>query len=303
MAEAGLAMKAAPGLMTAAEAVRALTGRFRERGLPTAELDARLLVLAATGMSAEDYVLAPQRSIDALTMERIESFAVRRLAREPVSRILGYREFWGRRFAIDPSTLDPRPDTETLVEAVLGVIDAEGRRGQPLRLLDLGTGTGCILISLLAELPAAFGVGVDIAPEALTIAGRNADAHGLGGRAVFCCGDWTAPFSGAFDFILSNPPYIKGADIAGLEPDVRDYDPRRALDGGADGFDAYRRIANEALALTAPGGHLALEGGAGQMRFICDLLVTAGWAHDSSICRVYTDLCGQDRVVVVRKQQ
>src|SRR5262249_28076590 len=131
----------------------------------------------------------------------------------------------------------------------------------------------------------------------------NAEAHGVAHRAAFCCGDWTAPFSGAFDVIVANPPYIRGEDIAGLEPDVRDYDPRRALDGGADGLDAYRRLAGEAFALTAPGGYLALEAGAGQMRFICGLLVTAGWSRDPSIYRVYTDLSGQDRVVVVRKQQ
>ena len=303
MAETGLA-SALAGPVTAADAVRDLARRFRGAGLPTPELDARLLVLEAAVLTQEDYVLSPRRPLTSETAQRIETFARRRLFREPVSRIVGRREFWGRSFALNGATLDPRPETETLVEAVLGIIDAEGRRNLPLRLLDLGTGTGCILLSLLAELPAAWGLGMDIALDALTVARRNAETHGLADRAAFCCGDWMEPiFSGAFDFILANPPYIKSEDIAGLEPEVRDHDPMRALDGGADGYDAYRHIAREALTVAAPGAHLAFEAGAGQMRHICDLLVAAGWSRDTASCRVYADLSGQDRVVVVRKQR
>ena len=289
--------------VTAAGAIRAVSARFREAGLETPDLDARLLVLAAAGLSREDYVLDPQRSLSAEAVAAIEGFAARRLAREPVSRIVGAREFWGRRFAVTPATLDPRPDTETLIEAALAIVDEEGGRERPLRLLDLGTGTGCILLTLLAELPQATGVGVDISAQALDVARANAESLRLSGRAELRCGDWTAPVSGSFDLILSNPPYIPSEDIAALDPDVRDYDPRPALDGGEDGFAAYRRIAHEAMAIAAPGAWLALEAGAGQMRQLRDLLVKTGWQHDLSSPRVYTDLSGQDRVVVVRKHE
>jgi release factor glutamine methyltransferase len=303
MVEAAAALEIAPQIATTADAIGALSARFRQAGLETPERDALLLVLAAAGLSQEDHMLHPRRLVPPAAAERVLAYAARRLAREPVSRILGRRAFWGRDFAIDASTLDPRPETETLVEAVLATIDAEGRRVHPLRLLDLGTGTGCILLSLIAELPNAWGVGIDIDPAALRIARRNAEAHDLGTRAAFCCGDWTAPLAGAFNIIFANPPYISGKAIDGLAAEVRDYDPRRALDGGPDGFDAYRRIAREALHLTAQGGWLALEAGAGQMRQLCDLLVEAGWQGQASSCRVYTDLLGHDRVVVARKQQ
>ena len=289
--------------VTAADAIRSVSARFREAGLETPDLDARLLVLAAAGLSREDYVLDPQRPLPVEAVAVIEGFATRRLAREPVSRILGAREFWGRRFAVTPATLDPRPDTETLIEAALAIVDEEGGRARPLRLLDLGTGTGCILLTLLAELPQATGVGVDISRQALDVARANAESLRLSGRAEFRCGDWTAPVSGSFDLILSNPPYIPSGDIAALDLDVRDYDPRPALDGGEDGFTAYRRIAHEAMAIAAPGAWLALEAGAGQMRQLRDLLVKTGWQQDLSSPRVYADLSGQDRVVVVRKHE
>ncbi len=284
-------------------AVGSLSARFRDAGVPEPELGARLLVLAAAGLSQEDYVLAPDRPLAPDVTARIEGFAARRLAREPVSRILGRRAFWGRHFMLNAATLDPRPETETLVEAVLATIDAESRRNQPLRLLDLGTGTGCVLLSLLAELPQAWGVGVDIAPDALTAARANAVLHSLSDRAAFCCGDWTTAFFASFDFIFSNPPYIPCEDIADLEKEVCDYDPKRALDGGPDGLEAYRQIARAALDVASPGGWLALEAGAGQMRQLCDLLMDAGWRHDLSSPRVYADLSDHDRVVVVRKQQ
>jgi release factor glutamine methyltransferase len=295
--------KSAARPMTAAEAIRDLTGRLREAGIETPEQDARLLVLEASGLSREAYILAPETPLSAEAQARIAEAGRRRLAREPVSRIVGRREFWGRSFELGPATLDPRADTETLVEAVLGLIDADGRRMEPLRLLDLGTGTGCILLSLLAELPNATGIGVDIDPAALAVAGRNAAVQGLASRAMFSCGDWTAQISGSFDGIVANPPYIRQADIAGLAPEVRLYDPRRALDGGPDGFDAYRRIVAEALPLAGPGALLALEAGAGQMPQLIDLLIKSGWAANRSSCRVYTDLAGLDRVVAVRKQE
>jgi release factor glutamine methyltransferase len=287
--------------LTVADAIRVLATAFRAEGLPTPELDARLLVLGACGLSHTDYILSPKRPVTPDDVRLILAFSGRRLAREPVSRILGRRPFWGRDFLLGPATLDPRPETETLVEAVLAAVDAEGRRDRPLRMLDLGTGTGCILLSLLAELPKAWGVGIDIEGQALRVARHNAELHGLQKRAAFCCADWAEPFLGGFDYIMANPPYIESNAIADLEPEVRTYDPKRALDGGEDGLDAYRRIAVGARGALARGGYLVLEAGAGQMDRICGLLVKAGWQADPTSYRVVKDLLGQDRVVVVRK--
>jgi release factor glutamine methyltransferase len=292
-----------PPFMTLAEAIAALSAQFRQAGVGTPEQDARLLVLAAGGLSQEDYVLEPRRPLTPDARERICAFRDRRLAREPVSRIIGRRDFWGHSFAIDASTLDPRPETETLVEAVLGIIRAEGRQDQSLQLLDLGTGTGCILLSLLAELPHATGVGVDIDPRALAIASGNAERIGVSGRATFHRGDWTENLSGLFHYIVGNPPYIRQEDISALDPEVSRYDPRLALDGGPDGLDAYRRIAWETLPHAAPDAWLALEAGAGQMPQLIELLTESGWDGHGSSCRVYRDLLGHDRVVAVRKQK
>jgi release factor glutamine methyltransferase len=292
-----------PPFTTLAEAITALSAQFREAGIGTPEQDARLLVLAAAGVSHEGYVLEPRRPLPPGASERICAFGDRRLAREPVSRIIGRRDFWGHSFAIDTSTLDPRPETETLVEAVLGIIRAEGRQDEPLRILDLGTGTGCILLSLLAELPHATGVGVDISPRTLTIAARNAESIGVSGRATFRRSDWAENLSGLFHYIVGNPPYIRREDISALDPEVSRYDPRLALDGGPDGFDAYRRIARETLPHAAPDAWLALEAGAGQMPQLIELLSESGWDANGSSRRVYRDLLGHDRVVAVRKQK
>jgi release factor glutamine methyltransferase len=288
---------------TVAEAIAGLSASFRAAGLDTPEQDARLLALAASGLSAEAYVLDPRRGLSPELSARILEFGCRRLAREPVSRIIGRRAFWGHDFALGPSTLDPRPETETLVEAVLGIVDAEGQRGQPLRLLDLGTGTGCILLSILAELPRASGIGVDIDLQALDVAGQNAEALGLQRRATFRQGDWAANLPQSFHYIFSNPPYIRSDDIPALDPEVARYDPSLALDGGPDGFDAYRRIARDALNCAAAGTWLALEAGAGQMPQLIELLMKTGWGEDRSSYRVYSDLLGHDRVVAVRKQK
>lgn len=303
MAEEALPPAEPPPFNTLSDAVAALSTQFRQAGIDSSGQDARLLVLAAGGLSHEDYVLDPRRALAPGVGERILGFRDRRLAREPVSRILGRRDFWGHSFAIDPSTLDPRPETETLVEAVLGLIADEGQQDQPLRILDLGTGTGCILLSLLAELPHATGVGVDIEPRALAVAAGNAERIGLADRATFRCGDWTANLSGSFHYIAGNPPYIRREDISSLDPEVNRYDPRMALDGGPDGFDAYRRIARGTLPHAAPGAWLALEAGAGQMPQLIELLLESGWDGDRSGPRVYRDLLGHDRTVAVRKQK
>jgi release factor glutamine methyltransferase len=303
MPESAIRLAAEAQPATAADAIRALSRRFREAAIDTPEQDARLLVLEACGLSQEAYVLAPQTPLSAEMRLRVETAARRRLAREPVSRIIGKREFWGRSFAISTATLDPRPDTETLVEAVLGILDREGRRGEALTILDLGTGTGCILLSLLAELPHAVGFGVDIDPGALAVAARNAAKHNLASRSLFSCGDWTAHLSGSFDVIVTNPPYICQKDIEDLQPEVAFYDPRRALDGGPDGLDAYRQIARETSSLAAPGALLALEAGVGQVPQLIDLLINSGWAADASSIALYADLAGHGRAVAVRKQR
>lgn len=236
----------------------AATARLEAAGAHTPALDARLLLQAASGLSREDLILGPDHPLTAEQLQRFESFIARREAHEPVSRILGEREFYGRSFKVTPATLDPRPDTETLIDAALALMPK-----QP-RILDLGTGTGAIAITLLAERPDARGVATDLSPEALAVARENAGSLGVAGRLDLVEGSWFDPVEGRFDLILSNPPYIPAGDIAGLEPDVRNFDPGLALSGGADGLDPYRLIAAGAAAHLAAGGHVLVEIGAGQ---------------------------------------
>ncbi|WP_395697233.1 peptide chain release factor N(5)-glutamine methyltransferase [Methylocella sp.] len=272
---------------------RALSRALREAGLASPDLDARLLVCAALGLDHAALLRAPDAPLGEAGARRLAGFARRRLAREPVARILGAREFWGARFSLGAETLDPRPDTETLVEAALD----GAPRGRTLNILDLGVGSGAILGALLLELPLAFGVGVDRAAQACAQARANLAALGLGTRAAFVCADWTAPLCGRFDLIVSNPPYVAHGDIARLEPEVRLHDPLLALDGGADGLDAYRAIAPGALRLLAPGGLLAFEVGAGQAEAVGALLREAGFGDFDS----RRDLNGVDRVVSARR--
>lgn len=219
----------------------------------------------------------------------LAQLAARRLAREPVHRILGRRAFWTLDLAITPAVLDPRPDTETLVEAALAL--AGPRR--PARILDLGTGSGALLCALLVEWPEAIGIGVDRSIEACRVARRNAEVCGLGARALIVAGDWGAGLAGPFDVVVSNPPYIPSDAIRGLDPEVRDHDPALALDGGADGLDAYRAIVPLAARLLGPGGLLAVEVGWTQAADVAELLVRAG-LDDVGRRR---DLGGRERVV------
>ncbi len=273
---------------------REATRRLSDAGIEGARLDARLLLEAAFGWKPHALTLGtPEVSAEGLT--RFEGFLARRLAREPVSRILGLRDFWSLPFRISPATLDPRPDSETLVQAVLDRTE----KNAPLRLLDLGTGSGCLLIALLTERPNAWGLGLDRAPEAAAMAHLNAHALGVADRAAFAAGDWTNPLAGRFDVILSNPPYIPLADRAGLAPDVRDYDPALALFGGVDGLDPYRRFAGELQAFLVPGGLLALEIGWEQGEAVQALLQQAGWHSVACL----PDLGGRDRVIVANSPQ
>ena len=215
----------------------------------------------------------PEREVAHTAIDAYQSFIDRRAAREPVSRILGHREFWGLDFAIDGPVLDPRPDTETLVRAALDWLDGRS----PGLIADLGTGSGCILLALLHERPGDRGLGIDISDEALAVARANAASLGLSGRAEFRRGDWMTglPDHGA-DLIVTNPPYIPQGDIASLEPEVTLHDPMGALDGGADGMDAYRRIAADLKRVLAPGGAAFLEIGAGQEDEVSALLLAGG---------------------------
>lgn len=268
---------------------------LREGGIDTAALDARALLKAATGLSLEALIVNSRAPLSAPCEQRFDDYVSRRLAGEPVSRIRGTREFYGRDFKIDAHTLDPRPDTETLVAAVLDLAGSDGFRGRPLRLLDLGTGSGCILVTLLAELPEAVGTGTDINPGALELAQGNAAALGVADRAQFAAADWFEGLTGRYDIIVSNPPYIASAEIAGLAPEVACHDPLAALDGGADGLDAYRRIAAGAPRFLVPGGALLVEIGCTQAASVVDIFRAAGLivAEDG----VRSDLAGLPRCV------
>ncbi|MGB8711425.1 MAG: peptide chain release factor N(5)-glutamine methyltransferase [Methyloceanibacter sp.] len=268
---------------------------LRETRIAAPELDARLLLCHATGLSHEAYVAALN---DALAPEAAALFGAsieRRLAGEPVSRIIGIREFYGRPFRIDASTLDPRPDTETLVEAALGLVDREA----PLNILDLGTGSGCILITLLAELPRASGVGVDVSLGALELARANAQTVGVGDRAAFLASDWLEAVEGSFDLVVANPPYLSAADMAALSPEVRDHDPAPALDGGPDGLSAYRRIVPGLRKALRPGGFALFEIGPDQDQAVSRLLAEAGLDIGEGQ-HLWRDLAGRPRVVGAR---
>jgi release factor glutamine methyltransferase len=252
------------------EARRKLGGN----GNGSALLDARLLLQHAAGLSHEALIAEPERKIPAIAAKAFRDFIARRLAGEPVSRILGYREFYGRRFIVTTATLDPRPDTETLVEAALAFMPV----GEARRIIDLGTGTGAIGVTLLAERPQATAVLTDISAEALAVARENARHHGVEARASFAQGSWFADAQGLFDLVLSNPPYIAQAILPTLAPEVRNFDPETALVAGPDGLEAYRRIAAAAAPFLAPEGRTIVEIGEGQALEIETIFRRQGFA-------------------------
>jgi release factor glutamine methyltransferase len=260
---------------TIAEARRALAGAFRKANLDSPDLDARLLVGHAAGLDHAALADGAARTLSIAQAHALTAFAARRLAGEPIARILGAKEFWGLRLAITPATLVPRPESETVVEAALAAIDAGGARTRALRIADLGTGSGALLLALLSELPCAYGIGTDISHAALLVARENARQLGLSARVAMVMCDFGVSLAGRFDLVVANPPYIAKAEIAALSPEVR-CDPPRALDGGADGLTAYRAIAADARRLIKPLGHLVLELGAGQQDAVTELLLNAG---------------------------
>jgi release factor glutamine methyltransferase len=293
--------RAEPGsarALTIGQVRRELAAQLRAARLDTPELDARILVGHALGLEHATLAAASARTVTAREAEAIGALARRRLAREPVARILGRKEFWSLTLQVDGATLVPRPETETVVETALAAIDADGPRRRPLRIADLGTGTGALILALLAELPQAWGVGTDISYGALRVARENAKTLGCA-RAVFLACDMVAALGGPFDLIMSNPPYIASHELAALAPEVRDFDPRAALDGGPDGLDGYRRIARSAPALLAPGGILVVELGAGQAPAVTAMFTAAGLAPAPP----RTDVNGVPRAFFARKAE
>ncbi len=281
---------------TIGAARRTLAEAFRQSGCDAPETDARLLIGHALGLDHSGLVAAEGRVLTAGEAATIAALAERRIAREPVARILGVKEFWGLRLRLSPTTLVPRPETETVIEAALAAI---GRPMAPraLRIADLGTGTGAILLALLSELPQASGIGSDLDLVALATARENARQLGFAGRVHFVACNYGAALAGGFDLLLSNPPYVASRDIASLPPEVRVHDPARALDGGPDGLNAYRAIAADAARLLAPGGALILEIGAGQSAAVTGLLAAEGLVAAPP----RLDLAGIPRAITARR--
>lgn len=276
-------------MIPAEQALRRGAETLRAAGIDAPRLEARLLLAHALGITREDLLRAAHRPV---ATDAYDVLIARRAAHEPLALILGRREFWSLDFAVLPATLIPRPESETLIEAALVAFPD---RASVRSVLDLGTGTGCLLLAALSEFPAAFGIGVDRVPEAAALAARNAAALGLAGRAAFLAGDWAAALGGTFDLILSNPPYIATEDLAGLMPEVAAHEPSSALDGGADGNDAYRRIIADLPRLLALGGVAIVELGAGQAESVSVLARAAGLRSDPR-----ADLAGIPRALVLR---
>jgi release factor glutamine methyltransferase len=275
---------------TLVQAWKAARERLKAAGLDSPVIDARLLLEAATGASRTDILTDPNRALDDDQQAALDAYLARREGREPVSQILGRQGFWSIMLTVNGAVLTPRPDTEALVNLCLKAFEP----GRPFRLLDLGVGSGAILLAILAERPAARGLGIDVSEEAVAVARDNAASLGLEGRAAFLRGDWTALLEDAgFDLVVSNPPYIASAEIDTLDPEVRAFEPRIALDGGPDGLDAYRTLAPEVLRVLKPGGMFALEVGVGQSGAVQGLMEAAG-AADLMVAKDYG---GRDRVV------
>jgi release factor glutamine methyltransferase len=287
---------ATDSLLTVQGALAAATRTLRLAGIEDAGNDARRLLCSALGVSAAQLLASPEMPIGTAPAQAFEGYVARRAGREPVSRILGERDFCGRTFTVSPATLDPRPDSETLIEVALGLIDQAAPRTEPLRILDIGTGSGCLLATLLCELPNASGLGTDISSAALQIASDNAQRLGVSARAEWIIADALDGIDGPFDLLVCNPPYIRSADIAGLEPEVRDFDPRAALDGGSDGLAIYRRIAPRLLHLV-PNGWAVFEVGYDQAEAVADLLASATKGGNSARISLHSDIAGKRRCV------
>jgi release factor glutamine methyltransferase len=284
---AGIDLQAAT---TRAAARADLALRFSALGYDDAQREATLLMTGVCPLRMAELIAAPEAPLGEAAAQ-LAAAAARRFAGEPLSRILGRREFWSLEFAISPDVLDPRPDTETIVEAALAVFAS--RRTEPLRVLDLGIGSGALLCALLSELPEARGIGIDLSEGAAAAARANVAALGFSDRAEVRVGDWTAGLAGPFDLVVANPPYVRTGDIAFLERETRVHDPRLALDGGADGLDSYRALAPDIARLLAPTGRFFVEVGVGQADSVKALADAAGLVDLAT----HRDLAGVARVV------
>jgi release factor glutamine methyltransferase len=275
---------------TLAQAWKSASARLAAAGVESPTLDSRLLLEEAAHVRRADILADPYRPLEAEALDRFEGFVQRRARREPVSRILGHKAFWTLTLQVGPGVLAPRPDTETILDLVLG----EFGPGQEFEVLDLGVGSGALLLAILSERPRARGLGVDVSDEALATAKRNAAQLGLWERATLRQGDWTAGLGDeSFDLVVANPPYVPTADIDTLAPEVRDHEPRLALDGGPDGLSAYRRLAPEIVRVLRPGGRFAVEIGPSQREAVEALFRDAG----ADGLAVRSDLGGRERVV------
>jgi len=285
-----------PGLKDGAsvsEALQLVAQTFRAAGIEDADADARVLAGHALHLDRARLISQSDRVLEAREVNAISGLAARRLKREPVSRILGRKEFWSLALAITPDVLVPRPETETVVEGALDFVVRNGLRMEKLRILDIGTGSGALLVALLNELPNATGIGTDISRAALEAAQINLAQFGFESRSSLIACDMAAGVEGQFDLVVSNPPYIARGEIASLAPEVRDYDPMMALDGGDDGLTAYRSISADAKRILAQGGRLFVEMGAGQEPAVRELFTNAGL--EVGIAR--NDLAGTPRVL------
>lgn len=268
--------------------------RLTEAGVAEPRLDARLLIGHALGGGPEIVLGFPERTVGPSEARRIAALVAERARRRPIAQILGRREFWSLPFIVTEDTLDPRSDSECLIGAVLArIMD----RRLPLRILDFGTGTGCLLLSLLHELPGACGTGVDVSPAAAAVAARNAAMLGLAQRTTVVTGNWGAGIAGRFDVIVANPPYIPDFELAALEPEVSLFEPRTALNGGPDGMAAYRALAPDMGRLLADGGIAVVEIGAGQADAVTGIMAGAGLVHEAAV----GDLAGRERALVFRR--
>jgi len=277
--------------------LRSARSKLAAAGIEGAGLDARLIVEHFSGTTRTDAILSPNRLLDETVSKQIEAALARRIAGEPVHRILGFREFYGLKLSLSPETLEPRPDTETLVDMVLPFVRETAARHGTCRILDLGTGTGAIPLALLSQVPQALAVGADVAPGALATARRNAEQLGLARRFESIESDWFAKISGRFHLIVSNPPYIRSVDIGVLQREVRDFDPKLALDGGEDGLEAYRLIAASAASHLEDGGRVALEIGFDQKTDVAGIFGQAGF----QLLDAGRDLAGNDRTLVFQR--
>jgi release factor glutamine methyltransferase len=276
---------------------RALAAQLRSARFEEAELDARILLGAALGLDLTGLIAQAARLLTETETSRLAQYAGRRIAGEPVARILGTREFWGLPFRLSEATLVPRPDTETVVELALEIF-RDRQASRQMRIADIGTGSGAILLALLHEIPGAVGVGTDLSLTALKTARDNAAALGLADRASFVACSYATALRGPFDLVVSNPPYIPSAEIPKLSIEVREHDPHLALDGGNDGYDAYRALIPQASERLAPGGALIVEAGQGQARNIETLMTAAALVVDRP---PKADLAGIPRAVSARK--